>query len=89
MSDEKQVLLINWPIPTVKHGGGSIMGYFSVVDTGKLVKTNRRINAAKYIKVLEKKTCSRKHRTSDWSIGSLFSIMMLRVEDGSSQMLHI
>lgn len=55
MSDEKQVLLINWPIPAVKHGGGSIMGYFSVVDTGKLVKPNRRINAAKYIKVLEKK----------------------------------
>ena len=37
-------------IPTVKHGGGSIMllGWFSVVRTGRLVRIEGNMNGAKY-----------------------------------------
>ena len=38
------------PIPTVKHGGGSIMlwGSFSAARTGRLVKIEGKMNGAKY-----------------------------------------
>ena len=37
-------------IPTVKHGGGSIMlwGYFSAAETGRLVRIEGKMNRAKY-----------------------------------------
>ena len=37
-------------IPTVKHGGGSIMlgGCFSVAGTGRLVRIKGKMNGAKY-----------------------------------------
>ena len=42
-------------IPTVKHGGGSIMlwGCFSAAGTARLVKTEETINGAKYRQILE------------------------------------
>ena len=41
-------------IPTVKHGGGSIMlwGCFSAAGPGRLVKIEGRMNAAKYTEIL-------------------------------------
>ena len=42
-------------IPTVKHGGGSIMlrGCFSVAGTGRLVKIEAKMNGAKYREILD------------------------------------
>lgn len=42
-------------IPTVKHGGGSIMlwGCFSAAGPGRLVKVEGKMNAAKYGEILE------------------------------------
>ena len=42
-------------IPTVKHGGGSIMlwGCFSAVGTGKLVKVEGKMDGDKYRDILE------------------------------------
>ena len=42
-------------IPTVKHGGASIMlwGCFSAVGTGRLVRIEEKMNGAKYREILE------------------------------------
>jgi hypothetical protein len=42
-------------IPTVKHGGGSIMlwGYFSAAWTGRLVRIEGKMNGAKYREILD------------------------------------
>ena len=42
-------------IPTVKHGGGSIMlwGCFSAAGTGRLVRIKGKINGAKYREILD------------------------------------
>jgi hypothetical protein len=42
-------------IPTVKHGGGSIMlwGCFSAAGTGRLVRIDGKINRAKYREILD------------------------------------
>ena len=42
-------------IPTVKHGGGSIMlwGYFSSAGTGALVRMEGKMDGAKYRKIRE------------------------------------
>uniref|UniRef100_A0AAZ3NUT2 Uncharacterized protein n=1 Tax=Oncorhynchus tshawytscha TaxID=74940 RepID=A0AAZ3NUT2_ONCTS len=42
-------------IPTVKHGGGSIMlrGCFSAAGTGRLVRMKAKMNGAKYRKILD------------------------------------
>ena len=42
-------------IPTVKHGGGSIMLWecFSAVGTGRLVRIEGKINGAKYREILD------------------------------------
>ena len=42
-------------IPTVKHGGGSIMlwGCFSVTGIGRLVRIEGKMNGAKYREILD------------------------------------
>ena len=42
-------------IPTVKHGGGSIMlwGWFSASGTGNLVKVDGIMNKEKYLAILK------------------------------------
>jgi hypothetical protein len=42
-------------IPTVKHGGGSIMPWkgFSAVGTGRLVWIKAKMNGAKYREILD------------------------------------
>ena len=44
-------------IPTVKHGGGSIMlwGCFSATETERLVRIEAKMNRAKYREILDEK----------------------------------
>uniref|UniRef100_A0AAZ3Q7Q8 Transposase n=1 Tax=Oncorhynchus tshawytscha TaxID=74940 RepID=A0AAZ3Q7Q8_ONCTS len=55
-------------IPTVKHGGGSIMlwGCSSAAGTGILVRFEGKMNGAKYREILDDNLL----RTSDWGEGS-------------------
>ena len=47
-------------IPTVKHGGGSIMlwGYFPLAGTGALVTIEEKMDGAKYRKILKENLLS-------------------------------
>ena len=61
-------------IPTVKHGGGSIIlrGCFSAAGTGRIVRLKGKMNVTETERTERSliKTCSRALRTSDWGKGS-------------------
>ena len=56
-------------IPTVKHGGGSIMlwGCFSAARTGRLVRIEGKMNGAKYGEILDENLLQ---SAQDWNEGS-------------------
>jgi hypothetical protein len=60
-------------IPTVKHGGGSIMLwiFFAAAGTGRLVRIEGKMNGAKYREILDKKYFYRELWTSDWDVDHL------------------
>uniref|UniRef100_A0AAZ3SSX5 Transposase n=1 Tax=Oncorhynchus tshawytscha TaxID=74940 RepID=A0AAZ3SSX5_ONCTS len=55
-------------IPTVKHGGGSLILWvcFSAAGTGRLGRIKGKMNGAKYREILDENL----PRTSDWGEGS-------------------
>ena len=60
-------------IPSVKHGGGSIMlwGCFSAVGTGRLVRIKRKMNGAKYREILDENLLQ---STQDLRLGQRFTL---------------
>ena len=56
-------------IPTVKHGGGSIMVWacFSSAGTGKMVKIDGKMDGAKYRTILEENLLE---SAKDWDLSS-------------------
>ena len=59
-------------IPTVKHGGGSIMlwGCFSATRTGRLVRIEAKMNGAKYRDILDANLLQ---RAQDLKLGQRFT----------------
>ena len=59
-------------IPTVKHGGGSIMlwGCFSAAGTGRLVRIEGKMNGAKYREILDENLLQ---STQDLRLGRRFT----------------
>ena len=55
-------------IPTVKHGGGSMMlwGCFSASETGRLVRIEAEMNGAKYREILDENLLQ---STQDFRLG--------------------
>jgi hypothetical protein len=61
-------------IPTVKHGGGSIMlcGCFSAAGTGRLVRIETKMNGAKYREILDEYLLQ---STQDLRLGQRFTFL--------------
>ena len=59
-------------LPTVKHGGGSIIlwGCFSAAGTGRLVRIGRKMNGAKYREILDENLLQ---STQDLRLGLRFT----------------
>ena len=54
-------------IPTVKHGGGSIMLWGCFSETGRLVRIEGKMNGAKYKEILDENLLQ---RLQDLSLGA-------------------
>ena len=63
------------PIPTVKHGGGSIMlwGCFSAAGTGRLVRIEENMNRVKYREILDEILLQNAH---DLRLGLWFTFQL-------------
>ena len=63
----------NGTIPMVKHGGGSIMlcACFSAAGTGRLVRTEGKMNGAKYREILDENLFQ---SARDLRLGRMFTI---------------
>ena len=71
MNAKRHVWRIPGTIPMVKHGGGSILwGYFSVAGTGKLVRTEEKMNREKFSEILDENLLQ---STQDLRLGRRFT----------------
>ena len=64
-------------IPTVKHGGGSILlrGCFSVTGTRRLVRIEGKMNGAKYREILDENLLQ---RAQDLRLGRRFTFQQVK-----------
>ncbi|CDQ95848.1 unnamed protein product [Oncorhynchus mykiss] len=72
LKDKRRVWRKPGTIPTVKHGGGSIMlwGCFSAAGTGRLVRIEGKMNGPKYREILDENLLQ---STQDLRLGQRFT----------------
>ena len=74
-------------IPTVKHGGGSIMlwGCFSKTGTGRLVRIEGKMNGAKYREILNENLLQ---SAQDFRLGRRFTFQQDNVPKHTAKTTH-